>query len=347
MESALLDALGYVGDALGKPGRAVRGLLAGRADEAAAAIPFSDALGLTDPGRAVSGRDLLDHYGLSTGNSLADSALGFGADVVTDPTTYLGGFLGRMAGKAAGRGLEAAAAARGPGYATTLADLMPAARAADDGGLAVRRLDWIGKHAPGAFGEVPEGSSLLGAGAEGVTFRTPAGDVVRLGREMADAPGRPVSANVLQSTRALDYGTGIPGAVVRAERVPLAETVGDASYWLRGSGRPGQTRLGALAHDAAAEGLNFADRTPANAGLVNGQSLVIDPGAVRATEQFAGGFQPVGTASQPSALTRAMLDLLGGQRATRRALDAGLTAPGYERGFGAAGALAGGGLGAN
>lgn len=337
MESALLDALGYVGDALGKPGRAVRGLLAGRADEAAAAIPFSDSLGLTDPGRAVSGRDLLDHYGLSTGHSLADSALGFGADVVTDPTTYLGGFLGRMAGKAAGRGLEAAAAARGPGYATTLADLMPAARAADDGGLAVRRLDWIGKHAPGAFGEVPGGSSLLGAGAEGAAFRTPAGDVVRLGRVFEGAPGRPVSDSVLQATRAIDHPSDVPGAFVRAERMPLAGA----------DGALGATEMDALRRRAAEGGLNFSDFKPANAGVVGGRPVVLDPGAVEALPGFAGGFQPVGTAGQPSALTRAMLDLLGGQRATRRALDAGLAAPGYERGLGTAGALAGGGLGAN
>lgn len=100
--SALLDALSYIGDSLDKPGRAVRGTLAGRPDEALAAIPFSDSMGWTDPSRAVSGRELLAQQGWQTGNDTLDAGLGFAADMALDPTTYLGiGGVGRLA-KAAG-----------------------------------------------------------------------------------------------------------------------------------------------------------------------------------------------------------------------------------------------------
>ena len=67
--SALLDEitsdpLGYIFSSLDKPGRAVRGLLGGRPEEGLAAIPFSDAIGLTDPANKVSGQDLLRQIGV-------------------------------------------------------------------------------------------------------------------------------------------------------------------------------------------------------------------------------------------------------------------------------------------
>jgi hypothetical protein len=103
---ALLSGADYLGSAIGKPGRAVRGLLSGNTNEGLAALPFSDSLGITDPSQAVSGSQLLGQYGLSTGDSLADSALGFGAEMALDPTTYLGA---GIAGKLLGRGAGAAA----------------------------------------------------------------------------------------------------------------------------------------------------------------------------------------------------------------------------------------------
>lgn len=95
MLDSLLDALGYVGDSLAKPGRAVRGLLAGRPDEALAAIPFSDSLGLTDPSRAVTGHDLLQNLGMDPGDGLGGTLAGIGVDMATDPLTYAGGALAR------------------------------------------------------------------------------------------------------------------------------------------------------------------------------------------------------------------------------------------------------------
>jgi hypothetical protein len=106
--NALLDALGYVGDSLDKPGRAVRGLLAGNFREGLAALPFSDAMGITDQAEAVSGRGLLEQYGVLGANEDgldAGDALGFGAELLLDPTNWFGAgavkkLLG-VAGKAA------------------------------------------------------------------------------------------------------------------------------------------------------------------------------------------------------------------------------------------------------
>lgn len=94
--SALLDALGWVGESLDKPGRAVRGALGGQGLGAFKnLIPFSDTAGITDPSQAVSGRDLLQQWGAvgerdqDEGIGLGDIA-GFGAEMALDPTTYLG-----------------------------------------------------------------------------------------------------------------------------------------------------------------------------------------------------------------------------------------------------------------
>lgn len=109
--SALLDALEYAGSVMDKPGRAVRGLLAGKPEEGLAALPFSDSLGVTDPSQRVSGSDLLGQYGMKTGNELLDSLLGMGTEVATDPTMLLGLGLGgkaAMAGSKLGKGEDLA-----------------------------------------------------------------------------------------------------------------------------------------------------------------------------------------------------------------------------------------------
>lgn len=91
--SALLDALGYLGQTLDKPGASVRGLLAGRPGQLANLVPFSDTFGLTDPSQRTSGRDLLEAYGAvgqnQEGLDLGDVA-GFGAELATDPLNWLG-----------------------------------------------------------------------------------------------------------------------------------------------------------------------------------------------------------------------------------------------------------------
>lgn len=123
--NALLDALQYGMDSLDKPGRAVRGGLAGRPDELAAILPFSDTLGITDPSRRVSGEDLLRDAGLRTGSETGDWLAGMGVEMALDPTNLVGaGFLprgvkalrgGRMAGETADEAINALKFAVEPG----------------------------------------------------------------------------------------------------------------------------------------------------------------------------------------------------------------------------------------
>lgn len=127
MLDSLLNALGYVGSSLAKPGRAVRGLLGGRPEEILAGLPFSDSMGLTDEKNAVSGSDLLKQLGIDPGEGLGGDVAGFAADVATDPLTYLGGAAlrggMRMLGRS-GSALEGASATAGAGKAGDIFDLV-------------------------------------------------------------------------------------------------------------------------------------------------------------------------------------------------------------------------------
>lgn len=90
----LLQALGWVGESLDKPGAAVRGLLAGRPDQLLNLVPFSDTMGWTDPAQRTSGRDLLEGVGLlgenTEGLDFGDIA-GAGVEMLLDPTNLIGG----------------------------------------------------------------------------------------------------------------------------------------------------------------------------------------------------------------------------------------------------------------
>ena len=99
--AAGLGGLGFIGGILNKPGRIIRGALGGHFDELGNLIPFSDALGITDPSREVRGQDLL---GAKDASFFSPEGLaGFGVDVLTDPLTYLsfGGHALTKAGVAA------------------------------------------------------------------------------------------------------------------------------------------------------------------------------------------------------------------------------------------------------
>jgi hypothetical protein len=331
--SWLTDALDYAGGTLDKPGRAVRGLLGGRPDEFGNLIPFSDTLGITDPTRAVSGQDLVTQTFGSTGSGLGDSALGLGAELALDPTTYFGGALGRLGGRALGRGLEAAAAARGPGYGTKLEDLVKFAPVPGaeflSSPMAVREtqiaamskpeqsLTRLLDANPSLTREIPPGSSILGNGVDAVALRTPAGNVLRLGEVAPGAAGRPVSDAVLQPTRTADYANEF-GTFGRAERVPFVEGIGDRAdaYWnhgayptmseysprgvadyIGGSMPPymQKTRLQYLTDEAASQGLHFWDNHLGNVGIHEGRPVIIDPGAfsVRSVPTAVPGTTPV------------------------------------------------------
>lgn len=80
--SSLMDALGLIGDVADTPGSIARGLLAG--DPARA---FG---GVFDPSQRVSGRGLLEQYGLVDPEAgLGGDIAGFGASLLTDPLTYI------------------------------------------------------------------------------------------------------------------------------------------------------------------------------------------------------------------------------------------------------------------
>jgi hypothetical protein len=93
----LLDILGYAGDVLDTPGRLTRTALAGR-------NPFP---ALFDPQQGVSGRQLLEHYGLVGPNEDqgwipdAGDLGGFAAETILDPTNLIGGgMLAKLLAKA-------------------------------------------------------------------------------------------------------------------------------------------------------------------------------------------------------------------------------------------------------
>lgn len=163
-----MSGLEYVGNTLDKPGRAVRGLLGGRPEELAALIPFSDTLGLTDINNAVSGRDLLEQYGLLNRNKPGfdpGDIAGFGVEMALDPLSFIGGPVnaltkgGRAALKAAGSIDEAT------GVMKKLKGLTPKAMAdeirAGERGLLQFQTPWI----PFLADPVPIGKPLF-AGSE-------------------------------------------------------------------------------------------------------------------------------------------------------------------------------------
>lgn len=108
-KSLLSDVLGsgigglqYIGETLDKPGRAIRDGLSGigSGDWGKAGrgllnlIPFSDTMGITDPSKSTSGRDLLEQSGMLGANTPGldwGDVAGFGAEVLTDPASFITG----------------------------------------------------------------------------------------------------------------------------------------------------------------------------------------------------------------------------------------------------------------
>lgn len=232
-------------------------------------------------------------------------ALGLGAEVATDPLTYLGGTIGRAAGGVAGRGLEAAALARGPRYAggaeklTELAQLAERKYGADP--TMLHHLLQSPALAQAA-GEVPEGSSIIGAGAEALALRTPQGDVLRIAAPMSKGGAAPARVNipeVVQPLRDVVHGD------LRVERLPIADQL--YSSWQRRDLLPD---ISALRESITAKGLQPVDLHPGNLGDFGGELRVLDGGAVWP----AGGEVPGMATQQPGALTNRLLDLLGADR---------------------------------
>ena len=341
--------LGNLGDSLEKPGRFVKAAVSAVGSglglnappdrsEALSFLPFSDSLGLTDPRNATKGSALSSQWTGLAPDAWQNQILGFGMDVGLDPTTYMGAGLGKAAGKGLGAAAERAAMARGPGYSTTandLARMMVGVK--DEQGMVGRRMAEIRQLPDGGAGiraEIHPDSRIIGAGAEAVTFASPLGRVTRVGRSPVEAMGRPVSEDIVQATRTVDYPRNA-ALNQRVENLPFASPAP--------GGRPIPPDLAARLES---QGLKFTDPNAGNWGMAGGRSVVIDPGAVDVLPAFAGGFSPVVAARAPDRVERFLLDMLGGQRAMRSALERGLSAPAYQRRLGQAGQAAGGMAGA-
>ena len=364
MIDSLLSALGYAGEAIDKPGRAVRGLLSGRPDEAASIIPFSDSLGLTDRSRSVSGKDLLNALGVDVGDGLGGDVAGFAAEVATDPLTLLGAGVGARLGGAA----ERAAVAAGPRYGTTADDLRKMLAGSLTGDMVESKI--LGSpNSKRLLSEINPESQLIGNGVEALAFKEPNGTITRIGEVPIgwENTGRPVIPSVAQAESTMN----LPGGF-RVERgIPFADNVGDMGYWTKRplgglyedfanpntpAGMTGATSGGNTLEDALRsrsdwldrslrqDGFQRRDRHFGNVGTIGGRSVVIDPGdltptmgrsldAMRATTEFA----PVATAAEPGAMMNALLNALG----SAEAIQAGVN-PRYRALLG----IAGGGGGA-
>lgn len=100
--SGALHGLGYLGASLSKAfgGRAIRGAIGGKPNELLSIIPFSDAMGLTNPAEEVHGSDLLG--GNKDTPFLSPEGIGgLGIDIITDPATWFGGAIVKGIGKGA------------------------------------------------------------------------------------------------------------------------------------------------------------------------------------------------------------------------------------------------------
>lgn len=252
--SALLDALDYATGVLDKPGRAARGLLAGNAREGLAALPFSDALGWTDPAERVSGEDLLRGAGLDTGNGTADWLLGQGAEILLDPTNLIG------AGAAA-KGLKSL---RGLGRSgETIDGAIDALKFAREPGV-----ESYARAPAGVIdrtrGLGPVGDDLPLASQVGTPFGSPGyGDewefALRSNRAAREGAGRfgPVPAGTLDDLPKFDdLPGGAAGAAADLGPPPVAPDFADWSWRL---GDPYHPEASSVLTDAAQEGMSAAD----------------------------------------------------------------------------------------
>lgn len=318
---ALSSGLGVIGDVLDAPGRAVRGLISGR--------------------EGASGQELLQSLGMDPGEGLGGTLAGIGTEIITDPLTFAGGFLGRAIGK----GASAAAAARGPRYPTSGDDFLAMLGKSDGADFfsGATSADELARVAS----EVPPGSSFLGAGTEGVALQTPKGGVIRIGPELSDKPGRPLSDAVLQATRAVNVPfSDSADWINRVEHLPFADRVNDAKFWQKRDPSTMKTPIDDLRRSAAHTGLDFTDRHYGNVGVVGGKPKIIDPGAFRAVDGYYAGYAPVLNASEPGLLMRALLNMGGADEATRAAIESGLSGPNLAGRFTRAGAGTGASAGA-
>jgi hypothetical protein len=114
-----LGGLAYLGKLADKTfgSRAVRGVLGGNTRELASVLPFSDTLGITRESDIVKGTDLLGQLGVITpgDDSIENEIAGFGAELLTDPSMFVGAAVPRAVLGATRRGSNFAARNLGSG----------------------------------------------------------------------------------------------------------------------------------------------------------------------------------------------------------------------------------------
>jgi hypothetical protein len=246
MLGAGASGLGFVGGTLGKlfGGRAIRaglqGLTGGPMNwrELASVIPGSDITGLTDPEQTVTGRNLLDQWGMTSPTTqdqrgtfqLSDLA-GPAVEAALDPATYLafGAGASTKAGQAAERlgVLPKTTAARIAGYTApeqiaAKMGMTPAAAAAKAAEVGVDLKSLVGKPLGGLVGlKLPfttaaDSGAILGTGP--------------WAQKAAETIGTPFKW--LGSTRAADYARAMfnPEAQGQPYASTQAELIAQAPY---------------------------------------------------------------------------------------------------------------------
>ncbi len=311
MLDSLLDALGYAGEALNKPGRAVRGVLAGNPDELAAAIPFSDSLGITNQSASTSGKDLLSALGLDVGSGTMGDIAGFGAEVATDPLAWMGAGLGSRLGGAA----ERAAVARGPQFGTTADDLSRMLSGSLTGDIVESKI-LQNPQASRILSEINPESQFIGNGVEALAFKEPSGSVTRIGSVQPGAAGRPIAPGIAQPNFTQDIGAASPFRVERG--IPYADRVNDVPFWTRRDSSTMLTQSDMLDRSLLESGLKRTDRHFGNIGMIGERPVAIDPGDI-ATLFGAkpGATQPVLQAAEPGMMMNTLLDALGSSQSIR------------------------------
>ena len=212
-ESSLLDStlgwLQYAGETLDKPGAAVRGVLAGQPDQLLNLIPFSDAMGITDPRERVYGRELLEQYAGAPKNKpgLFNSPSDFGWDI--------GGFLAEVA-------LDPLILVTGPGRALTKAGLKASK------GVPLGGLDDAVKYWGKAIDKAPDRFRILGTTPKAMANEVRAAERGLLGLKIpfAKEPLKVFGAGSEKAARvieAFNYGKFSP---VRPIRYLWSKSVG-------------------------------------------------------------------------------------------------------------------------
>lgn len=248
-----LSALGYVGSSLDKPGAAVRGLLAGQPGQLANLIPFSDAMGITNEADRVSGRDLLEQYGMLQANTPGldwGDAAGFAAEVALDPLTYLslGGSALTKAGRAADMAGTLAGAARGP-----MGELIQGARGA---GIEAGERGLVGIGLPFMQSRAIAGTGPLAQKAAG--YLDTAGDWLRYGNPVGLGMGALFDAPSMgQTTRAGQVAAKNIWELERAGETEALRQIGDIAYPMQDKGG-----FSGAADDIAAQRQFLVDDVP-------------------------------------------------------------------------------------